>query len=404
MDARSALLAHLAKSQYCKPFSTLCDVKEFVEQCYPSLDFEMVNIGSDQEGDAGRWIIVLSGKYVTLLGSGLGAIKPARMVFNDSGQYSVEVLLTAVNNGSWKESVPPHIDICSQLDSFFAHSGYVICPGIIKYDRDFKEIVRFQSKNLRIWSHPVTRYDSATCMLWFKPSNTRIPAASPLFNVCSSCKALHSQLNAIKHRALDNSPSHKDKWTDPSSNRPLKYLSPASQAQRLAKGSDERRRIRKTILKYEDDPLDIELSGEQDEELQRLVMAIEEKGKEDLAAIVAESGEDVGDEVMRTWQKDVTTHHEFFKDQLKNRMSLSSFLLPPPCVSPSLLSLFLTFFLFIISPYLYSLIRNLSKIIAVTITCSIVHINFRYFIVWKPVEYDHFSPGISHIHPLTFCI
>ena len=82
--------------------------------------------------------------------------------------------------------------------------------------------------------------------------------------------------------------------------------------------------MQKTILKYEDDPLDIEL-GEQDEELQRLVMAIEEKGKEDLAAIVAESGDDVGDEVMRTWQKDVSTHHEFLKDQLKNRMSLSSF-------------------------------------------------------------------------------
>ena len=84
--------------------------------------------------------------------------------------------------------------------------------------------------------------------------------------------------------------------------------------------------MRKTILKYEDDPLDTELSGEQDEELiilQQLVTAIEEKGKDDLAAIVAESGEDVGDEVIRAWQKDVSSRHEFFKDQLKNRMFLS---------------------------------------------------------------------------------
>ena len=322
MEARSALLAHLAKSQYSKPLNSLFDVKEFVGQCYPSLEVEMVNINNEQDGDARRWIIVLSGKYVTLLGSYLGPIKPARMVFNESGQYSVEVLLTAVSTGSWKESVPPHKDICSQLDSFLAHSGYVICPGIVDYDSNFKEIIRFQSKNLRVWSHPVTRYDSATCLLWFKPSNVRATAASPLFNVCSNCKALHSQLTAIKRRALDNSPGHKDKWTDPSSNRPLKYLSPASQAQRLAKGSDERRRMRKTILKYEDDPLDIELSGEQDEELQRLVTAIEEKGKDDLAAIVAESGEDVGDEVMRAWQKDVSSRHESFKDQLKNRMFL----------------------------------------------------------------------------------
>lgn len=50
--------------------------------------------------------------------------------------------------------------------------------------------------------------------------------------------------------------------------------------------------MQKTILKYKDDPLDIELSGDQDEELQQLVTAIEEKGKDELAAIVAESGKD----------------------------------------------------------------------------------------------------------------
>ena len=85
----------------------------------------------------------------------------------------------------------------------------------------------------------------------------------------------------------------------------------------MAKGGDERRRLRKIILKYEDDPLDIELSGEQDEEMKKLVMAIEEKGKDELAAIVAESGDDVGDNVIRTWQKDVSSRHEFFQDQLK---------------------------------------------------------------------------------------
>ena len=45
----------------------------------------------------------------------------------------------------------------------------------------------------------------------------------------------------------------------------------------MAIGGDERRRLRKTILKYEDDPLGIELSGQQDKEMKRLVMAIEER-------------------------------------------------------------------------------------------------------------------------------
>lgn len=75
---------------------------------------------------------------------------------------------------------------------------------------------------------------------------------------------------------------------DPSSNRPLKYLSPASQSWRLTKGSDERQQLHKTILKYEDDLLDVELSSEQDEDMQKLVIVTEEKGKDELAKIVLE--------------------------------------------------------------------------------------------------------------------
>ena len=145
-EVRSALLAHLAKSQYSKPLSSLFDVKEFVEQCYPSLEVEMVNISNEQ--DAGRWIIVLSCKHVTLLGSCLGPIKPARMVFNKGGRYSVEVLLTAASTGSWKESVPPPPSQGHMLPtgSFLAHSGYAICPGIVNYDSDLKKSYAFSPK------------------------------------------------------------------------------------------------------------------------------------------------------------------------------------------------------------------------------------------------------------------
>ena len=324
-EARSFLLAHLAKSHYSKPLSSLDDVKDFVKRCYPSLEAEIVNVGGEAGNGSERWVVVLSSKYVTLLRSSLGPIKPARMVFHEDGRYTVEVLLAVVCTGSWKESLPPHTDICSGLDSFLAHSGYVICPGIVKYESEFEELIRFQSKNLRIWTHPLTRHDSASCLLWFKPTNTRISAENPLFNVCPSCKSLHSQLNAIKRRAIDHSPGHKEKWTNPSSNRPLKYLSPASQAQRLTKGGDERRRLRKTILKYEDDPLDVELSGEQDKEMQKLVMAIEEKGQDELAKIASECGEEIGGDVMRAWQNDVSSRQEFFKDQLKKRKLQSTY-------------------------------------------------------------------------------
>ena len=132
---------------------------------------------------------------------------------------------------------------------------------------------------------------------------------------------LRSQLLVIKNQALETSPDHKAKWRDPSSNRPLKYLSPVSPMQRLVKGSEEQRKLCKAIQKYEDS-LDIELSGQQDKEMQKLVMAIEVNGKDQLGGIISETqrmGDEVGDDVLQAWQRDVTSRKEFFSDQLRNR-------------------------------------------------------------------------------------
>ena len=317
-SARSALVAHLSNSKYrgyCKSFCALEDVKDFVFYCYPSLDVEVVGV------DASTWVIV-SSKFVRLpWGATIaGPIKPARMVFNNDGHYSVEVLMKVVQTGSWKESHPPHKNICLVLDTFLSNSGYVLCSGLKDYTDEFSHIIRFQSKNLRVWGHPV-RHDSADCLLWHKASNVRITEENPLFNLCPNCKELHFQLVAIKNRALETSPDHKAKWRDPSSNRPFKFLSPVSQIQRLVKGSEERTKLRKAIQKHKD-PFEIELSDQQDEEMQKLVMAIEAKGKDQLSGIVAEAqqvGDEVGDDVLQAWQRDVTSRKEFFNDQLRNR-------------------------------------------------------------------------------------
>ena len=73
-ETRSALLTHLAKLHYSQALTSLSDVQEFIQWCYPYLESEMINISS-QQGDE-SWVIVLSGKYVTLVGSCLGPIKP----------------------------------------------------------------------------------------------------------------------------------------------------------------------------------------------------------------------------------------------------------------------------------------------------------------------------------------
>ena len=223
-SARLALSAHLTKSKFCQRFSAIEDVKHFVCMCYPSLELEVVSVGGSS------WVIVQS-KYVRLPGAATsaGPIKPARVVSNDEGEYGVEVLMKVIQTGSWKESHPPYKEICSVLDTFLSNSGYVLCPGVKDYTCEFLHIIRFQSKNLRVWGQPI-RHDSVGCLLWHKAANLRISEENPLFNVCPSCKVLRSQLLVIKNRALETSPDHKAKWRDPSSKRPQISFSSESNA------------------------------------------------------------------------------------------------------------------------------------------------------------------------------
>ncbi len=118
------------------------------------------------------------------------------------------------------------------------------------------------------------------------------------------------------------SPDHKEKWRNPCSTRPLKYLSPGSQVERAARSSQEWRNLRKTVLRNED-YLDIELNPTQDDELLQLVNAIDENGQDQLDAAITEAKQCVdgsGKEVRRIWKGDLTSR-KFFQDQLKNRMS-----------------------------------------------------------------------------------
>ncbi len=313
-SALFALNQHLAKTS--QALATLSDVKRFVMQSYPSLLVEDADI-KDELGES-KWVVVHPSKYSRMEGS---PIKP-RVICCANGDYQLEVLLKGVRQGSWEKSEAPHQEFRSALDTLLASSGYVICPGILNYASEFGEVVRFQTKNLRVWTEPASRHDSVNCALWHKPSNTRIPVTSPLFNLCVGCKTLHKELGALKKRALAASPGHKGKWVDPSSNRPHKYLSPASQAQRATRGSQDRRNLRKVVLRYEEDALDIELSPDQDDEMGKLVTAIQENGKEHLEAIYAEAEqakEGGGEEVRQTWERDMLARKDFFQDQLKNR-------------------------------------------------------------------------------------
>ena len=313
-DALVALKAHVARADYPKPLRTLEDVQSYLESCYPSLERSVI-----KDDDGQTWTVVCCAK-ATIIGHGVGPIKPARVVFEMCGSYAFQVLLKPVKIGEWQRQEPGiSAELKEMLDSMLANSEFLLCPGIREYEKTF-HVIRFESKNLRDWKTPFQRHDSSNCSLWHKPSNLKIGVTSPLFNCCSSCKLLYHDLDVIKKRIESASPEHKEKWLDVSSNRPLKYLSPASRITRMTKSSQDRRNLRKSLFK-KDHPLDVSLDDEQHDEMSMLVAAIEEKGQEELEEVMKEaesSGESCSMALKEVWERDVKERKDFFGDQLQN--------------------------------------------------------------------------------------
>ena len=124
----------------------------------------------------------------------------------------------------------------------------------------------------------------------------------------------------VKKRADATSPSTKEKRTEPSSNRPFKYLSPNSQTACLSKNVKERHRMKKCLVKIDEED-EIELKGEQKKEVEKLTALIEEKHQGDLEAVFDEASkeqEGVGEMLREVWEYDVKGRSDFYDDQLKN--------------------------------------------------------------------------------------
>ena len=238
------------------------------------------------------------------------------------GTYSFQVLFVTLKTGVWKDT-PSQDDMNTCLDTLLSNAGYLLCPGIENYESDFKPFIRFESKHLRCWNHPLKRYDSDSCLMWHKPLNEKKTNVG-MSGVCRNCKKLHHDLSVLKNRAESASPGHKDKWTDPSSNRPMKYLSPDSRAVRFGKMTKERTCLRKSLSKFES--MDINLLGNQHDEVCQLVSAIAERGKDDLEQIFheAETANEGGGELLKQlWDRDIEDKKSFYEDQLKNSKCLA---------------------------------------------------------------------------------
>jgi len=85
---------------------------------------------------------------------------------------------------------------------------------------------------------------------------------------------------------------------------------------KLARKGKEVKRLQKALSKFDETSLDMELRGDQGEEIQKIVAAIDENGQEELQAIYTEAEsveQGAGDVLRETWERDVRECKEFLK-------------------------------------------------------------------------------------------
>ena len=157
------------------------------------------------------------------------------------------------------------------LETLCPGSKYRICPGL---PDDALSQLHTEISYARKWGFPF-RVDHRDCKLWFP-----LEKVNPLLRrepTCDNCTyLLYYAKKAIK-RQLFFSPSTKEKHTHPSSNYPMKFLTPLSRKRRLSHKRKQNFTATKELKTFRYQQYDINVSDATNTELLSLVAQIEDK-------------------------------------------------------------------------------------------------------------------------------
>ena len=194
------------------------------------------------------------------------------------------------------DSVYCHLEVhCSRVETFAANgneahlstlilslrpgSGYVLCPGIPH------SFTAFDSKNLRKWAAPLTRFDHYECLMWYAPVGGL--TAGELSRMCPKCTRLSYHMQDMLRRKQALTPRTLKARTLAGSRYPTRYLTPTSRAQ---KEKNVKRQIlanKKTVKRLK--IYDVDVSQLTHDDLITLVAVIEKTSKKNLENLFAEA-------------------------------------------------------------------------------------------------------------------
>ena len=230
--------------------------------------------------------------------------------------YDVQVLFTSIRAGTVK-SLADFFAVCDIISRV---GEYKFCPGfdVKRYYDEYHSVIRYHINGVRKWEKPFSRMDSKSCLLWHQLAKNASKEDKLSFAVmCKNCKRLQYNLDIQKRRSTV-SPARRIARQQPSSSFKLKYLSPASVAQRKKATQTERSADKTKLARCAE--LEVTLDDEQSDELTNIMNKIEEANEDELEKIFNEADEhSVGESIRAAWESNrQSTQQKFFKDQQIN--------------------------------------------------------------------------------------
>lgn len=129
---------------------------------------------------------------------------------------------------------------------------HALCPGLPNYEDKFS-VLGYHPAHVRVLNTPhVKRYDHEKCPSWHIPSSLFSKSGHLLHNMCKHCRSLQNNLVRLATKACEVDPAEREAWTDPSSNRPLAYMSEADREERYRKLRHERTQLLAKLKAYEE--------------------------------------------------------------------------------------------------------------------------------------------------------
>ena len=244
-----------------------------------------------------------------------GLVPRVRILIYEEGDYELQVLLKTIEKGS----VHSEDDLCKLIEKISESSPFKFCPGLDfdKYTKDYADILRYDSKSVKLMSEPFTRVESNHCLMWHKlAKNSSIFEKDQEEILCQPCKKMKSHLAQRVRAALKVTPEEKEARLEVSSRCPLSSLSPASQKKRKGKLVKER-----YLYKRKLEHMEVNLNDEQNDDMTNIVSIVnEESHRSALNEVIDGAGcQNKSEAIRELWQRDAkAAQNQFKKDQASN--------------------------------------------------------------------------------------